>query len=99
MFPLLELPQNSLGNYFEPDPYAYVNQHSYGLRSRTNNVPTRLLCHSKFAEKSCQIGGLRLWNKIPEVIQDSISLNSFKSSYKKYLLDFSNDQDDSILSQ
>ena len=66
------LPQNSLGNYFEPDPY--VNQHSYGLRSRTNNVPTRLLCHTKFAEKSDEIGGLKLWNKIPEEIKYSISL-------------------------
>ena len=91
------LPPNSLGNYFEPDPH--VNHHSYGLRSRTNNVPTRLVCHTKFAEKSYQIGGLKLWNEIPEEIKNSVSLISFKRSYKTFLLDFSNDQDDSIISQ
>ena len=91
------LPPNSLGNYFEPDPH--VNHHSYGLRSRTNNVPTRLVCRTKFAEKSYQIGGLKLWNKIPEEIKNSMSLISFKRSYKTFLLDFPNDQDDSILSQ
>ena len=91
------LPPNSLGNYFEPDPF--VNQHSYGLRSVTNNVPTRLVCHTKFAEKSYQMGGLNLWKKIPEDIKDSFSLNSFKKSFKAFLIDSQNEQDDSILSQ
>jgi len=88
------LPPFSMGNYFEPDPY--VNHHSYGLRSRTANIPTRLICRSKFAEKSVQIGGLKSWNKIPEPIRNSDSLNIFKRTYKKYLLDYSsNDEDDS----
>ena len=57
------LPNSALGDYFEPDPF--VNQHSYGLRSRTANIPTRLVCRTKFAEKSIQIAGVKFWNKIP----------------------------------
>ena len=43
------LPSSSIGQYFEPDPF--VNLHSYTLRSRTANAPTRLVRHTKFAEK------------------------------------------------
>ena len=65
------IPPSSLGNYFEEDPF--VNHHSYGLRSRTNNIPTRLVRRTKFAEKSTQINGLKFWNKIPENIRKSDS--------------------------
>ena len=86
------LPQNSLGNYFETDPF--VNQHSYGLRSRTNKVPTRLVCHTRFSEKSFQIGGLKLWNKVPEHIKKSESLKIFKKSLKTFLMETSDEADE-----
>ena len=90
------LPTSAVSNYFQIDPF--VNHHSYGLRSRTANIPTRLVCHSKFAERSVQIGGLKFWNKIPDTIQRSSSLNIFKSSFKKYLIESpENDNDDFIL--
>ena len=88
----------SIGNYFEPDPY--VNLHSYGLRSRTANVPTRIVSRTYYAEKSFQIGGLKFWNKIPDTIKDSNSLNTFKINFKKHLLESENfDNDDSIFTQ
>ena len=88
------IPPSSLGNYFEEDPF--VNHHSYGLRSRTNNIPTRLVRRTKFAEKSTQINGLKFWNKIPENIQKSDSTQIFKKSYKKYLIEASAKSDDSF---
>ena len=90
-------PSSSLGNYFEIDPH--VNHHSYGLRSRTANVPTRRVTRTKFADKSTQIGGLKTWNKIPEYIQNSESLNVFKQSYKSYLMEPFDGHNDSLLSQ
>ena len=86
------LPPSTVGNYFEPDPF--VNHHSYGLRSRTANLPTRIVCRTKYAEKSIQIHGSKFWSKIPENIQTSISLSIFKRSYKKYLIDSSSIDDD-----
>ena len=82
----------NMSNYFEPDPF--VNHHSYGLRSRTANLPTRIVCRTKYAEKSIQIHGSKFWSKIPENIQTSISLSIFKRSYKKYLIDSSSIDDD-----
>ncbi len=87
----------SVGNYFEPDPF--VNQHSYGLRSRSANLPTRIVSHTKYAEKSMQIGGLKFWNKIPEEIRNSDSLISFKRNFKKFLLEFDDTDDDQIFTQ
>ncbi len=88
----------SIGNYFEPDPF--VNQHSYGLRSRTANIPTRIVCRTKYAEKSFQISGLKFWNKLPVNIKSAESFNIFKKSYKQFLLDSNiiDDDDDSIFS-
>ena len=90
-------PSSAIGNYFEIDPH--VNHHSYGLRSRTANVPTRRVTRTKFADKSTQIGGLKTWNKIPEYIQNSESLNVFKQSYKSYLMEPFDGHNDSLLSQ
>ena len=89
------LPPSTIGNYFTPDPF--VNRHSYGLRSRTANIPTRLVCRTKFAEKSIQIGGLTNWSKIPPEIQNSTSLQIFKKSYKKFLFESSGIDDDDTL--
>ena len=91
------LPPSALGNYFEPDPF--VNRHSYGLRSRTMNAPTRLVCRTKYSEKSIQISGVKFWNNIPKEIQESLSLNIFKKSFKKFLLESSGTDDDSFFSQ
>lgn len=88
------IPASSLGNYFEPDPF--VNQHSYGLRSRSANVPTRLVCQTKFSEKSFQIAGAKFWNKLPDSIRESDSLNIFKRSLKKFLLESVDQNEESI---
>ena len=88
----------TIGNYFERDPY--VNQHSYGLRSRTANLPTRLVSRTKYAEKSFQIGGQKFWNKLPIDIRNVETLSIFKKCYKTYLLDQNEqDIDDSIFTQ
>ena len=85
------IPINATGNYFKPDPF--VNNHSYGLRSRTANVPTRLTCRTKFAEKSIQINGLKFWNKIPDAIKESPSTNIFKKAFRKFLIDSSENEE------
>jgi len=87
----------SIGNYFEPDPF--VNQHSYGLRSRSANLPTRIVCHTKYSEKSFQISGLKFWNKIPDEIKNLDTFISFKKSFKKFLLESDDSEDDSIFTQ
>ena len=86
-----------IGNYFEIDPH--VNQHSYGLRSRSANLPTRLVCRTKYAEKSFQIGGLRFWKKLPITIRNSDSLTIFKKCYKSYLLDQHDHDTDDFFTQ
>ena len=92
------VPAHCLGNYFEPHPY--VNKHSYGLRSRSANVPTRLVCHKKFSEKSTQISGEKFWRKIPIDIRNSESLNIFKNSFKSFVVEEPNDDsNDFIFSQ
>ena len=87
----------SIGNYFEPDPF--VNQHSYGLRSRSANLPTRIVCLTNYSEKSFQISGQRFWNTIPEEIKNCETLIAFKRNFKKFLLESDDSQDDSILTQ
>ena len=74
----------SIGGFFESDPF--VNQHSYGLRSRSANVPTRLLQQTKSSEKSLQIRGPKLWRSIPDDITSSESFSIFKRAFKEYLL-------------
>ena len=88
------IPTSAIGNYFKPDPY--VNNHSYGLRSRTANVPTRLDCRTKQAEKSIQINGLKFWNKIPETIRKSSNINIFKKSFRKFIIESSENEDDDL---
>ena len=90
------LPNSAIGTYFESDPY--VNNHSYGLRSRTANIPARLVSRTKFAEKSIQFSGLKFWNNIPSYIQSSDSLNIFKSTFRKFLIEGSGQNDDLSLS-
>ena len=85
------LPSHCMGHYFEADPY--VNKHSYGLRSRTANVPTRLTCLTKFSEKSVQIAGKKFWEKLPENIKSSNSLNIFKKCFKTHLTEEHDDDD------
>ena len=75
----------SIGGYFEPDPF--VNQHNYGLRSRTSNQPIRLVCRTKSGEKSLQIRGEKFWNDLPELLKESESFCLFKKNLKKYLLE------------
>ena len=74
-----------VGGYFEIDPY--VNQHTYGLRSRTANVPTRLVYHTKSSENSLQIRGCKLWQSLPSDITNSESLHIFKRKFKTFLLE------------
>ena len=89
------LPSHCVGHYFEPDPY--VNQHSYGLRSRTANVPTRLTCRTKFSEKSVQISGSKFWAKLPEDIRNSNSLSIFKKCLKTHLTEAQENYDADFL--
>ena len=89
------LPVSSVGNYFEPDPF--VNLHSYALRSRTANVPTRLVRRTKFADKSMQIVGPQIWNEIPDQIQRTNTLTSFKKRFKQFLLEPENEADESLI--
>ena len=73
-----------IGGYFEIDPH--VNLHSYGLRSRSANIPTRLVAHKKLSEKSLQIRGKKLMKTFPSDILNSESFNIFKYSLKNFLL-------------
>ena len=62
----------------------------------TANLPTRLVCLTKFSEKSFQIAGSKFWNKIPEDIRQSDSLTIFKRSFKNLLLESEGNNDDSL---
>ena len=74
----------SIGGYLQTDPY--VNRHSYGLRSRTFNQPTRLVRHSRFADNSLQTKGVKMWEEIPDKVKESQSFMIFKRTFKNFLL-------------
>ncbi len=74
----------NIGGYFETDPY--INRHSYGLRSRSANAPTRLVSRIKTSEKSLQIRGKKLMTSLPSDIRQANSFCIFKRMYKEYLL-------------
>lgn len=80
---LLIAPQ--IGGYFETDPY--VNQHGYGLRSRSLNIPTRIVRRTKSSEKSLQIRGKKLIDCLPVEIKNAESFGIFKKMYKTFLLE------------
>ena len=79
------LPVSSIANYFDRDP----PRHRYNTRNRNQNVfsslPIDLL--SEHARKSIQCKIVTLWNNIPSYVREVESLNIFKSSLKRYLLD------------
>ena len=73
----------TIANHFEES--SQVESHSYNLRStgRPRSVVTRLLS----SEKSIQISGERLWNKIPDSTKLFSSLSIFKRDMKASLLE------------
>ena len=65
------------------EQFARLN-HNYNTRHRL-----QLITHAHSTtiyQKSLSFNGIKLWNTIPNAIQNKRSQNSFKSSYKKYLL-------------
>ena len=73
----------TIANHFEES--SQVESHSYNLRStgRPRSVVTRLLS----SEKSIQISGERLWNKIPDSTKLFSSLSTFKRDMKSLLIE------------
>ena len=73
----------NLGHYFEVRN-ANVH-HRYSLRPRSTSVET-IDTRLRIGEKSLQYRGPRVWDEIPENIQNSVSFKSFKKEMKKHLL-------------
>ena len=58
--------------------------HSYTTRQHTNfHIP---ICRSDFLQRCIRYNGTIVWNSIPNTIQMSHTLNSFKYTYKRHLL-------------
>ena len=65
---------------------VYNRTHSYDTRSRNDLLPSQ--ARLTITQNSLSVIGPNIWNSIPQSIQNSMSRNSFKSQYKKYLLSF-----------
>ena len=78
-----------IGGYFETDPY--VNQHSYGLRSRSLNIPSRIVSRTKFSENSLQFRGKKLFDSLPVELKNAESFPIFKKMYKTLLIEDNED--------
>ena len=59
--------------------------HHYNTRfNRNNNLNIPMVCSSKY-RCSFFINGIKLWNKLPNVIKNSPSIFSFKKNLRRYL--------------
>ena len=74
--------------------YMYRNKEKMETVSDLHNYKTRYNNHiqPKFqrlliTQRSLSYCAPKVWNEIPQNIQNSSSLSSFKSNYKKYLID------------
>ena len=63
---------------------AYDRTHSYATRNRSDLLPAR--ARLTIGQNSMSVTGPNTWNSIPQYIQNSLSRNSFKCQFKKYLL-------------
>ena len=73
----------TIGNYFESNiPHT---THNYSLRKRVK-VVTKITPRLVSGQNSMQYRGELIWNEIPDSIQSSKSLNSFKKAMKLNLL-------------
>ena len=78
----------SLAVYVYQNPQIlvdYQRNHLYNTRQRTELIaPFERL---RTTQQSVIFNAIQIWNDIPEIIKNSVSINSFKFTYKKYLLD------------
>ena len=65
---------------------AYDRTHSYATRNRSDLLPAQ--ARLTIGQNSMSVIGPNTWNLMPHYIQNSLSRNSFKCQYKKYLLSF-----------
>ena len=72
-----------VGEYFEKRAQP---THLYSLRRRPINTHTQIKYKTAIGEKCIQVRGDKLWCDIPKIIQDSLSLSSFKKLFKEHLL-------------
>ena len=63
------------------------NSHSYPTRSSVTNDIALPLPHSEMYKRMLPFNGPKVWNSVPHEMRNSSSLDQFKKSYKKYLLD------------
>ena len=63
------------------------NSHSYPTRSSVTNDIALPLPHSEMYKRMLPFNGPKVWNCVPHEMCNSSSLDQFKKSYKKYLLD------------
>ena len=62
------------------------NSHSYPTRSSVTNDIALPLPRSEMYKKMLPFNGPKVWNSVPHQMRNSSSLDQFKKSYKKYLL-------------
>ena len=71
-----------IGNFFQLSSDQLNHNHFVRNRSR----PVKFLSKTKTGEKSVQYKSFHLWKEIPLDIKNIQTFNSFKKTYKKYLL-------------
>ena len=62
------------------------NSHSYPTRSSVTNDIALPLPRSEMYKRMLPFNGPKVWNSVPHQMRNSSSLDQFKKSYKKYLL-------------
>ena len=84
------LPISTIADHF----VRATTTHQYNLRTSNQRLlVTPLVLLSSFKRKSLHIRGIDMWNKFPELLKLSESMNIFKRGLKLYLLEDQNDLD------
>ena len=75
--------------YFTKQCPSYLNEvFELACSNRTRNSYLKLICRFKKVtwDKTLSFIGLSIWNKTPEVLKKTNSINTFKNDLKKYYL-------------
>ena len=77
---------NNLAPAYISDILKFSSNETYNLRSASHNDITIPRYRTNYAKKSFCYTGAKVWNNIPIEIRNANSLSSFKTRYKKNIL-------------
>ena len=67
--------------------FSHTTNNNYQLRSIADHCLAIPQHNTEFFKRSLQYSGVSMWNELPISIRNSNSLNSFKASLHKYIVD------------